>query len=48
MTTHNMRIKVPAYGTPMHGKKRRRFHAAPYPQRYPDAGAWIWTAVIGA
>ena len=30
---HNMRIKLTAYGTLTHGKKRRRSHAAAYPHR---------------
>jgi hypothetical protein len=29
----NMRIKLTACGTLTHGKKRRRSHAAAYPQR---------------
>ena len=33
---HNMRIKLTACGTLTHGKKRRRSHAAAYPQRWAD------------
>jgi hypothetical protein len=33
-----MRIKLTACGTFTHGKKRRRSHAAAYPQRYAYKG----------
>jgi len=32
----NPRIKVSACGTLTHGMKRRRSHAAPYPQRWAN------------
>jgi len=34
----NMRIKLTACGALMHGKKRRRSHAAAYPRRYAVLG----------
>jgi len=35
-----MRIKLTACGMLTHGKKRRRSHAAAYPQRYKDIVLW--------
>jgi hypothetical protein len=45
----NQRIKLTACGTLTHGRKRRRSHAAAYPQRYPDRecfyGGMVWDLV---